>query len=648
MLSFFNKNKRNTELFRLHQDGIGLEKVHARDDGDYFDHKTPSSENQRGTGTSLGVNIRGRFFSFAFFVIALITGIMIFRTAQLQIIHGDEYRITAENNRFRTQVILPKRAVVYDRNNEIIISNAPSLTLRMTIADLPEDPQTLSDMLFLVADLVHLQRTDLDLIIQENSDSLFDQITIKKDISHEQALRFMIEKERFPGFVVQMATKREYTSKAISLSHILGYTGKINVDEYLELKSEGYKRTEEIGKIGIEKTAETILRGVPGKRIIEVDAYGQIMNTLAEKPPVEGPALTLSIDLEFQKYIEERMLEALSEITSGKASVVALDPRNGEVYALVSLPSFDSNVFAGGVSSTIYNNLLNNPDRPLFNRSISGEYPSGSTFKPFVAVAALAEGIIHEHTTFLSTGGIGIGVWFFPDWKTGGHGLTDVRKAIAESVNTFFYIVGGGYQNTTGLGVSRITEYAQKFGFGSKTGIDLPNEQSGFLPSKEWKLEAKGERWYVGDTYHLAIGQGDLLATPLQLASSLSIIANGGEIWQPHLMKAVDGKAIEYKPELIDESLQGHLKIVREGMRQTITEGSARSLSALPIDIAGKTGTAQIGGDRNPHAWFTSFAPYQNPEIVLVILIEEASEGSAAAVPIARDIYSWWYENRTP
>jgi penicillin-binding protein 2 len=263
-----------------------------------------------------------------------------------------------------------------------------------------------------------------------------------------------------------------------------------------------------------------------------------------------------------------------------------------------------------------------------------------------VAAAALAEGLIIPTTSFLSTGGLTIGSWFFPDWKVGGHGETNVGKAIAESVNTFFYIIGGGFDAFTGLGVERITSYARLFGFGSLTGLDLPNEGEGFLPSKEWKEEVKGERWYVGDTYHLAIGQGDLLVTPLQMAVALSTVANGGTKYEPHVAKAVGDQWILPKGTVLPEELRQAIKIVREGMRQTVTSGSARRLNSLPLAAAGKTGTAQIGGSSETHAWFTGFAPYENPEIAVVVLIEEGGEGSSTAVPVAENIFRWWYQNR--
>ena len=293
--------------------------------------------------------------------------------------------------------------------------------------------------------------------------------------------------------------------------------------------------------------------------------------------------------------------------------------------------------------------MLNDPDRPLYNRSMGGEFPSGSTIKPVISAAALQEGIITESTTFLSNGGLRIDKWFFPDWKAGGHGMTNVRKAIAESVNTFFYIIGGGYEGTTGLGVDRLAKYFKLFGLGSQTGIDLPGEVDGFVPSKEWKETTKKENWYIGDTYHLAIGQGDLNVTPLQVANYTAYFANGGKLLVPHLVKEIRPSGSQVGTPVPVKIIRSgivnpaYVQIVREGMRQTVVAGSARSLQQVPVPMAGKTGTAQWSTKKDPHAWFTGFAPYDDPTIVITILVEEGKEGSTIAVPIAREVLQWYF-----
>jgi len=285
----------------------------------------------------------------------------------------------------------------------------------------------------------------------------------------------------------------------------------------------------------------------------------------------------------------------------------------------------------------------------LFNRAISGEYPSGSTIKPVIAAAALEEGVITENTTVRSVGGITIGQWNFPDWRVGGHGIVDVRRAIAESVNTFFYYIGGGYQDFRGLGVDKIMKYGKLFGLDSQTGVDLAGEASGFLPTEEWKEKVKGEKWYIGDTYHLAIGQGDLLVTPLQVAAYTSAFANGGTLYRPHFVKRIlsgsDQALKEVSIEPVRENfIDSHnIEIVRQGLRQSVTDGSSRRLQSVPVAVAGKTGTAQWSSKYPPHAWFTGFAPYDNPELVITILVEQGGEGSDTAVPIAEDYLKWYF-----
>jgi penicillin-binding protein 2 len=281
-------------------------------------------------------------------------------------------------------------------------------------------------------------------------------------------------------------------------------------------------------------------------------------------------------------------------------------------------------------------------------RALSGTYPSGSTIKPMIAAAALEEGIINQNTTFLSTGGIYYDKWFFPDWKAGGHGLTNVRRALAESINTFFYIIGGGYKDFNGLGVEKMKKYVELFGLGNKLGIDLPSEAPGLIPDQEWKEKVKKEEWYIGDTYHFAIGQGDVLVTPLQMAFATSVFANGGTLYSPHVVKEiisdVSGPTF-VKPQVIRENFidKKNIEIVRQGLRQAVTSGSATKLQNLKVSSAGKTGTAEGATGRPPHAWFTGFAPYFDSEIVITVLVEEGGEGSGIAQDVSFEFLNWYF-----
>lgn len=436
-----------------------------------------------------------------------------------------------------------------------------------------------------------------------------------KEITYQEATQLILKNEEQK---LEIKTKREYLYPN-SLFHLLGYL------------SDG------VGKSGLEKYAEEQLAGQAGKKEIEVDALGNEQRIIAEKEPIAGEDITLTINVDLQNQIYTVLEKMVQEKKVPGAAAVALDPRNGEILALASYPSSDSNKLTEGLSEEETKQLLSDIHHPLFFRAIAGQYPPGSTLKPLIAAAALQEAVINPQTTVMSTGGLQIDKWFFPDWKAGGHGSTDVRKAIAESVNTFFYLAGGGDNaEQEGLGVKRITEYAAKFGLGQKTGIEIEGEEEGFLPSKEWKEKNKGEPWYIGDTYHLSIGQGDILVTPLQLANYIAAVANGGTLFKPHLMggeEIINSNFIEQK----------NLEIVRQGMRQAVTAGSAQALQSLSVSSAAKTGTAQAPEEGKLHSWLVAFAPYENPEIVLAVIIEEGGESTAAALPAAKTILDWYF-----
>ncbi len=584
------------------------------------------------------------------FLIFVVLGLFVVRSLYLQGLNGNYYHSLADQNRYHIARIVPPRGKILDRNGVILAQNIPSFLLTMTIEKLPKDSQQRDTVINLLSETVGIQRADIDLLLTQYAKRPSEKIPILQKISFESAMRLDINIAKFPGFDLVTSTQRNYPSAVLSLSHILGYTGKISSTEFERLSEKGYRPIDTIGKTGIEKEAENLLRGTPGKQVSEVDASGDELSVVSKTDPVPGSTLVLGIDLEFQKFIESRLQDILQKVGATKGSVIAMDPNTGMIRAIVSAPSFDNNLFASGIDQSSYDQLAKNPDQPLFFRAIAGEYPSGSIFKPFVAYAALTERVINEHTSFLSIGGIRVGEWFFPDWKAGGHGITDVRKAISDSVNTFFYIIGGGFENVTGLGVDRIVKYAQIFGFGTKTGLDLPGEASGFLPSKDWKLKEKGERWYVGDTYHFAIGQGDFLTTPVQMAVATSTIANGGYAVRPHVIQAIDGAGALDLSKDNKVQIQNYdanaIRIVREGMRQSVTNGSNRRLLNLPVAVAGKTGTAQSAINRPNHSWFTGFGPYDHPTIEITVLVEEGGESTAAAVPLADEIFAWWFAHR--
>jgi len=606
---------------------------------------------------TVGQNFNFNYLPKIIFVLALFMAIILARVAWLQIIKGDYYYNLAEGNRIRIARIEANRGIIYDSSNRPLVRNVANFLLYFVPADLPENEQEKRSIIERLSQILGtLSPADIENIltaVKPKSLESYQPLFVTDNIEYNKAMLLYLESDKMPGVYLSNKTKREYNLSSLSLSHILGYTSKINQAELDKYGSE-YLPIDYIGKTGIENFWENELKGQSGKKQIEVDALGKEKKIINQLAGADGHNLVLSIDIDLQKKLEETITNALKKSKLNKACAIALDPNNGEILALVSLPSYNNNLFARGITNDEYQALVSHPDQPLFNRCTSGEYPSGSTIKPVLAAAALEEGIINENTSFISTGGLRIGEWFFPDWKVGGHGVTNVRKAIAESVNTFFYYIGGGYGDFVGLGIDRMVRYEKIFGLGKQTGIDIIGEAKGFLPTKDWKETIKGERWYVGDTYHAAIGQGDITVTPLQVANYTAVFANGGLLYRPHFIRQVlssDDKIIrqvDHKPIKSNVVSSENIKIVREGMRQTVAAGSARSLASAPVAVAGKTGTAQWSSNKPNHAWFTGFAPYDKPQIVITILIEQGGEGSSVAVPIAREVLEWYFSNKVP
>ncbi len=643
-MSWFRPKKSSSPIFLIEQDGrFGSAHDHTTEPIESsFSYVSPDFVAHERTMHTTVPRTRLLFIYFFFLSVFFLFFV---RSAYLQIYRGEHYHSLADKNRYRTTRIVPPRGKILDRRGVVLATNTPSFLLTMKIDDLPKNPEEREKELKRVSDLSGVPKADIDLLLTNYTKRPHEEIPVLRNISHESAMRLEIELANFPGFNLIATTERSYPSAALSLSHVLGYAGKITAIELDDLAEKGYRPIDVVGKTGIEQNSEPSLRGTPGKQVLEVDAIGNELAVISKTDSIAGTDITLGIDLGFQKFIETRIQETLMANKATRGTVVASDPNTGEIRAIVSWPAFDNNLFAKGISRESYKTLIDDPDLPLFFRAISGEYPSGSVFKPVVAYAALQERIVSEHTSFLSSGGLRVGEWYFPDWKAGGHGMSDAKKAIAESVNTYFYIIGGGFDQTQGLGVERITDYARKFGFGSPTGIDLPGEQSGFLPSKEWKQKVKGERWYVGDTYHLAIGQGDFLTTPLQINSMTATIANNGIVNQPHLVlrnKSADKQTTPGTPLLNLDPIA--MRIVRDGMRQTVLVGSARPLQSLRYPVAGKTGTAQGLAGRPTHAWFTGFGPFDRPTIAITILIEEGGDSFTAAIPLSKDLFAWWFQ----
>lgn len=577
---------------------------------------------------------------FWLFVVGMVL-VLFGRVTYLTIFRGDYYNAISEKNKTRTLIVKAPRGKIYDRFGETLVYNVPSLDLIMITDSSMNQSVDKDELLQKLKQLFPKKYDELDKNFNDISGAT-GFVVILKDMTQREALLFLENKVNLPSLQVRKIARRNYDNGLI-FSHILGYEGKIKKKE-LE-NNPNYLLTDFIGKQGLEKYYEKYLRGIPGEINLEVNSRGKVVREMDIISPKQGNDLILNIDAQLQKKIFDSLSETLEKKELKAGAAVAINPKNGEVLALISLPSYDNNLFSRGISKKDYNQLISNPNNPMFNRAIAGEYPPGSTFKPLMAVGALTEGVINEHTQIESKGGISVGNWYFGDWKV--HGFTDIRKAIAVSSDVFFYSVGGGYGGIKGIGIKNIKKYSNEFGLGSPAGIDLPGEASGFIPTSEWKKKKLKEQWYIGNTYHASIGQGYVTTTPLQLADYIATIANGGTLYQPRIVSQIkkNGETIYNKAKIIRSNFINSkiIKIVQEGMRMTVTDGTAKMLNDLPVEVAGKTGTAQYGRDKKTFGWFVSYAPYDNPEIVLVVLVEGQEEHGYNAVPITKDVYEYYF-----
>lgn len=448
-------------------------------------------------GGSIGVLLNKYRFSIMTIIMFCIWVIIFGKVFYLQIISGNDYRLFADENRIRVKRVDPNRGIIYDKNMKPLLKNGASFSLQILPIDLPKNNDEFLKTQNILRENLKDNELDLSKYISKSVLENFKPRIIKESLSYDDAMKLMVITKDLNGVSVIINNKREYIYNE-ALAHILGYMGKISDHEYEDLNQQGYFLDDKIGKTGLEYYYEKDLRGVVGKRKIEVDSLGKEIKEVAFDKPIDGTNLVLSLDLDLQLKSYELLNNVLARTGFKKASIVAVDPRNGRILALVSTPSYNNNIFSEKLNNDDYKKLIEDTNLPMFFRAISGEYPPGSTFKLIMAGAALQENIIDKSTAFLSSGGIRLGGWFFPDWKSGGHGITNVTKAIAESVNTFFYTIGGGYNDFNGLGLSRIVKYAEEFGLSKKLGIDLPNEASGFLPTEQWKKNKTNEPWYIG------------------------------------------------------------------------------------------------------------------------------------------------------
>jgi len=601
----------------------------------------------------------------------------------LQIVEGRRYQLRANENRFRQISTDAPRGVIYDRSGHVLARNMPRFSITVVPAALePEnEEQVLGRLVALlnrqaanvpaastVASEHQLDIGKLRKELQEGRAAPYRPIVVADNAPRDVALIVMEELGDLPGVQVRVRAQRQYVEGKL-LAHVIGYVGSIpakQVAKYVGQPNSDYAPQDIVGLTGVERTYEKVLRGRKGRRQSEVDVVGHEVRLLNEVPSKAGHNLILTLDLDLQRVAEKALREALAKVHSKSGVVIAMNPQDGEILALVSWPSYDDNLFVGGISERDYNRLTQARFRPLLNYAISGVYPPGSTFKVVTAAAALEEGVIDRKTYINGTGIIWLPNKYFPDdpslaqpfygWYRKGHGMLNVVGALAQSCDIFFYEVGGGYRDFKGLGEENLAEYARLLGFGRPTKIDLPAEVSGLVPTKKWKRLNYGESWVTGDTYNMAIGQGAVLATPLQVLNATAAVANGGTLYRPQVVFQVqdaEGNVVRgFQPTVIRRLpiSSGNLELVREGLRQAVSSGTARHASIPGVTVAGKTGTAEFPGPRDSegnlptHAWFTAFAPYQNPQIAVVAFVYGGGEGSVVSVPIVREVLQAYFQ----
>ena len=555
---------------------------------------------------------------------------------QLQVQDPGYYQTRAERNRIRTVPIPGARGKILDRDNRVIVDNHSSFSLLLSRINLkPEHLSSICEGLDLNCDDLRdrLKRYD-------RTRPKYEPIVIKEELTASEIA--FVEAHRgqdtFPEMELIHEQRRLYARDGLA-AHVVGYTGEVSEEELNTAEFARYKQGDVIGKAGVERYFNDILMGVDGQRRVVVDNMGRVRQVIDNKEAISGKSIQLTIDLD---------LQAVAELTleNRKGSVVVLDPRSGEVLAMASRPSYDPNKFAGRILSREWYEIINNPDKPLLNRAIQAQLAPGSTFKPIVAMAALESGTIDDHTTAHCAGGATFYGRFTACHLKKGHGTVSLNRALAQSCDVFFYQAGDR------MGIDKIAEFAERTGLGKRTGIDLPGEAEGIVPSTRWKIRHHRQKWYAGETISVAIGQGALTVTPIQLAYSIGGLVMGGAWFKPHLLRDTDDKPEEPRRAEVDPE---HLRLVMNGMYSAVNEGGTAARSALPgIEFCGKTGTAQViskeGAKKmevvmKDNGWFVGFAPRDNPEVVAAAVVEEGEHGTVAA-QIVRDVLKSYFDKR--
>jgi penicillin-binding protein 2 len=577
------------------------------------------------------------------------------RLIYLQIVSYSHFATLAEGNRLRAEPVTPPRGLIFDRNGVPLAENRPSYELDVV----PEQVPDLDAMLKNIGEVVDLRPSDLkrfnDLLKTKRP---FQPLPLRTELSDDEIARFAAQRQDFPGVDIRATLSRYYPEGPLT-AHVLGYTGIVSADELQQLDPEQYTSTSETGKIGVEGYYEKLLHGSVGVRQVETSAEGRPVRMVSYTQPVPGSDLYLSIDVKLQAAAEKAL-------GGENGAVVAIDPENGEILALVSRPTYDPNLFVGGIETEDYADLQADESQPLFNRALRGQYPPGSTVKPFLGLAALNYNVVNPFSDLMCPG-----YFYLPsnpnpyrDWRAGGHGETNMVKAIAESCDVYFYTVA------MKLGIDRVHDFLTEFGLGQQPGVDMSGALAGVIPSPEWKRRTMRKPWYLGETVITGIGQGYMLVTPLQLAAATATLAMRGQRFQPHTLHAVgdplSGVISETAPQAlptVQVNTPGAWDLIVKAMTGVVNYGTAARIGGAKYPIAGKTGTAQVHAKKlgvmgeedesdtpkelRDHAVFIAFAPADRPRIAVAVLVEHGGGGGAVAAPVARQVMDAYLLNQS-
>ncbi|HCG9188222.1 TPA: penicillin-binding protein 2 [Vibrio parahaemolyticus] len=591
----------------------------------------------------------------AFFGIVILMGLLVANMYNIQVNQFQDYQTRSNDNRIKVVPIAPNRGLIYDRNGVLLAENRPVFNLELTPEKIKDIDATIQEL----QTILEITPEQIERFHRERKRTRrFKSVPLLTQLNEKQVAVFSVNQYRFPGVEISATLKRYYPYGEV-LTHVIGYVSRINDRDMQRLireeKDANYQATRDIGKLGIEKYYEDLLHGTAGYQEVEVNSRGRVIRTLKYVPPVPGKDIVLNLDINLQLYVHQLL-------DGRRGSAIVLDPRDNGVLAMVSSPSYDPNAFVHGISGKAYRDLLNDKNRPLVNRTTLGIYPPASTIKPFMAVAALQEGVITPNTTRNDPG-----YWRIPnsdtrpfrDWLRWGHGRVDVIKSIEESVDTFYY------QIAYDLGIDRISNWMMMFGFGDYTGIDIYEESKANMPTRDWKMSRHKTPWYKGDTIPVGIGQGYWTATPMQIAKATSVLVNNGAVSAPHLLKSTIDNGDNFEKQETSEYVtyppiqnvpEKYWDIAKEGMRRVNhgTRGTARrSFYNMSYQTAGKSGTAQVFGlgeneeynadeiaeHLRDHALFTGFAPFNDPKVIVTLVLENAGGGSSNGGPMARKIF---------